>query len=106
MTKRDKLFKEIKGKCADLIKTTHRHDYCVDSEDDCSMSTCPELRKYEEDLRVREEAQCPTCGSVVAPHEIEMIKQGWSWKASWQGFGFGVLGGAGLWLIINLWIIG
>ncbi len=105
MTKRDKLFREIKSRCVDLIETSH-YDHCVGSEDECSMSTCPELRKCEENFRIREEAQCPTCGSIVAPHEIEMIKQSWSLKAFWKAFGFGVLGGAGLWVIINLWIIG
>ena len=69
MGEREK-FEEIKGNCVDLI-TVGAADHCVDLEDDCRMSTCP--RKHEEPIR-REEAQCPVCGSIVAPHEIDLPK--------------------------------
>jgi len=71
MTDRENIFKKIKGNCVDLIMTD-RADHCCHHEDNCEIDCCPQMKKImrEEAHRKREEAQCPTCGSIVAPHEI------------------------------------
>ena len=75
MTNRKSIFREIKIDCSDLVMTD-RDDHCVDLEDNCEEHNCPKIKKAlgirerEEAHRKREEAQCPTCGSIVAPHEI------------------------------------
>jgi len=71
MTGKEKIFNEIKGNCADRMDIGGI-DHCVFHEDDCGASCCPHMKKYNDTHPViRDEAQCPTCGSIVSAYKID-----------------------------------
>ena len=99
---RESIFKEIKGNCSDLTMTS-RYDHCMYHGDDCEMPCCPRMKKFkgiirEEAHREREEAQCPTCGSIVAPHEIDKTH-----PTLIQGTLYGIVGSVAT--VIGLWAL-